>query len=63
MNPEIAEFVEIIDSVGCAEVGQPLSGVDGEEDEMLCIEPGETYEVLFKLNIGKINIARSFVQD
>ena len=29
----------------------------------MCIEPGETYEVLFKLKVGKVKLARSFIQE
>ena len=56
LNPEIADFVEIIDSVGCAMTQDP-------DEEQLCIEPGETYEVLFKLKVGEVRLAKSFLQD
>ena len=52
LNPEVAEFVEIIDSVGCEQ---------DPDDEQLCIEPGETYEVLFKLKVGQVKLAKSFI--
>ena len=32
-------------------------------DEELSVEPGETYECLFKLKVGKVDIARSFTED
>ena len=60
LNPEIAEFVEIIDSVGCM---QETNNAEDAEDEQLCIEPGETYEVLFKLKVGQVHLAKSFIQD
>ena len=60
LNPEIAEFVEIVDSVGC---GHEFDEGQDPDEEPLCIEPGETYEVLFKLKVGKVRLAKSFIQD
>lgn len=53
INPEIADFVDIVDSVGC--------DTDYEDGEMLCIEPGESYEILFKIRVNKVNLAKSFI--
>ena len=55
LNPEISDFIDIIDSVGCD------TGYD--DDDILCIEPGETYEVLFKIRVNKVKLAQSFIQD
>lgn len=70
LNPEIADFVTIVDSVGCetSSTTPPLTGPYGGDgssaDEDLCIEPGETYEVLFKLRIDKIKFnAGSFLDE
>ena len=57
LNPEFEDFVEIVDSIGCN-----LPREDGFNDE-LSIEPGEAYECLFKLKVGKVKIARSFTED
>lgn len=57
LNPEVAEFVEIVDSIGCGHES------DLDEEEQLCIEPGETYEVLFKLRISQVRLAKSFIED
>ena len=57
LNPEIAEFVQILTSVGCNEKNDLM---DEDEEEPLSIEPGETYEVLFKLRVGEVNLAKSF---
>ena len=57
LNPEIADFIRIEESVGCE---TDLS----DEQEPLCIEPGETYEVLFKLRVDKVkNLASSFTME
>ena len=53
----MAEFVEIVDSIGCGQES------DLEDDEQLCIEPGETYQVLFKLKVGQVRLAKSFIED
>lgn len=56
LNPEIADFIEVLDSQGC-ETGTQKRGELGEEtseEDLLCIEPGETYQVIFKLNIKKV---------
>ena len=57
LNPEISDSVEILDSLGCN-----FDGVDGEDEDVV-IEPGETYEVLFKLDVGQINLAQSMMED
>jgi len=66
LNPEIADFVEVIDTLGC-ETSQSKRGLleDGDEgeDDILCIEPGETYEVLFKLRVKKVELSRSYIQE
>lgn len=57
LNPEVKDFVKIIDSVGCETQVPPTGPLSGDPDsdtDELVIEPGETYEVLFKLDIGKI---------
>ena len=61
LNPDIADFVEIVDSVGCNTDGEREEL--GQDDEPLSIEPGETYDILFKLKIGKVKLAKSFIQD
>lgn len=61
LNPEIAEFVEIMDSVGCN--NEKDQAGDTDEEGPLSIEPGETYEVLFKLKVGKVKLAKSFIED
>jgi hypothetical protein len=38
-------------------------GCTTDLDEPICIEPGETYEVLFKLQVGKLEFANSFSED
>jgi hypothetical protein len=64
LNPEIADFVQISDSVGCEKVAPNAQGDNGAGTEDLCIEPGESYEVLFKLYVDKIKTqARSFMED
>ena len=50
LNPDISDQVEILEAIGC-----------NCEDEDICIEPGESYEVLFKLDVGSINLATSFI--
>ena len=61
LNPDIADFVEIVDSVGCNTDAEREEM--GQDDEPLSIEPGETYDILFKLKIGKVKLAKSFIQD
>ena len=57
INPELEDAIEIEESIGC-------NGQKTEEfDEDLCIEPGETYECLFKLKVGKVNLATSVIED
>ena len=69
LNPEIADFVTIIDSVGCqnsnsSNIAPTSPDDDAEAEDILCIEPGETYEVLFKLYVDKIKMqAKSFIED
>lgn len=67
LNPEITDFVEVIDTLGCetgsSKRGLLEDGADDADEDLLCIEPGETYEVLFKLRVKKVEISRSYVQD
>jgi len=64
LNPEIADFVQIADSVGCENVAPNAQSENGVGSEDLCIEPGESYEVLFKLYVDKIKTdAKSFMED
>lgn len=60
LNPDIADYVEIVDSQGL--IPDAKSDAEGDQ-ELLCIEPGETYQVLFKLRVKKVKMARSFMQD
>ena len=57
LNPEFEEFIEIVDSLGCNQQRDP------DFDSELCIEPGETYECSYKLKIGQVDIAKSFIND
>ena len=49
--------MQILTSVGCNEKNDFM---DEDEEEPLSIEPGETYEVLFKLRVGEVKLAKSF---
>ena len=55
MNPDLCDCVEIGESIGCDIGTDP-------EDEVI-IEPGETYEVLFKLNVDSVNLANSVLEE
>jgi len=50
-----------MDSVGCN--NEKDQAGDTDEEGPLSIEPGETYEVLFKLKVGKVKLAKSFIED
>ena len=57
VNPDLQDTIEIEECIGC--------NISNKEDfdSDLCIEPGETYECLFKLKVNKVNLATSTIED